>query len=74
MSQEKSDVFKMDIGDLKKGENCHIRISYVQELKMDDHKIRFRLPQSIAPRYVLRIDVDVCPYFISCVIQIQSKR
>ena len=54
MSQEKSDVFRMDIGNLKKGENCQIRISYVQELKMDDHKIRFRLPQSIAPRYVCK--------------------
>ena len=41
----------MDIGNLNKNENCQIRISYVCELKMEDHKIRFRLPQSIAPRF-----------------------
>ena len=51
MSQEKSDIFKMDIGNLKLNENCQIRISYVCELKMENYKIRFRLPQSIAPRY-----------------------
>ena len=49
MSQKKSDIFKMDIGNLKNGQKCKIRICYVCELKMEDHKIRFRLPQSIAP-------------------------
>ena len=44
-------MFRASIGNLPPGKEVLVRITYVTELPVDDGRLRFTLPTTIAPKY-----------------------
>ena len=51
LDEERPDVFQASIGNLAPGAEVLVRITYVTELPVDDGRLRFTLPTTLAPRY-----------------------
>ena len=51
LDEERPDVFQASIGNLPPGKEVLVRITYVTELPVDDGRLRFTLPTTIAPKY-----------------------
>ncbi len=52
LEQHRSNVFTMNIGNLKAGETMVIQIQLAQLLRLHDHTLRILLPTVVGPRYI----------------------
>ena len=61
VTQERPNIFKQSIANIMPNDTINVIISYVQNLKYENHEFKYRLPLTITPRYrkePKRINVD----------------
>ena len=51
LDEERPDVFQASIGNLPPGKEVLVRLTYVTELPVDEGRLRFVIPTTVAPRY-----------------------
>jgi len=51
LDEHRPDVFQASIGNLPPGREVLVRLSYVTELVVDEGRLRFTLPTTLAPKY-----------------------
>lgn len=51
LDEQRPDVFQASIGNLPPGREVLVRLTYVTELVVDDGRLRFTLPTTLAPKY-----------------------
>jgi Ca-activated chloride channel family protein len=52
------DVFSTRVGNLKPGQAVLIRLTYVSDVDLSEHKLRVSFPTTMAPRYATSIGMD----------------
>ena len=51
LDEERPDVFQASIGNLPPGKEVLLKLTYVTELTVDGHGLRFSIPTTVSPRY-----------------------
>merc|ERR1719239_1226983 len=52
LTEETPDIFQIKLGHLPPGAGARVRITYLSELPVEEHKICLTIPTTVAPRYV----------------------
>uniref|UniRef100_A0A8C6U1E5 von Willebrand factor A domain containing 5A n=1 Tax=Neogobius melanostomus TaxID=47308 RepID=A0A8C6U1E5_9GOBI len=77
-SDQRPDIFSINVGSLPPGESASIRVEYVTELDVQaDEALRFCLPAVLNPRYqpaVTSVPSSLVPYDLSFLARVQSAR
>ena len=61
LEQDRGDVFRMAVGNVRPGQTVTVKISYVTDLKIDGDAVVFYLPTHVAPRYCAASDPSPLP-------------
>ena len=61
MTNEASNIFRMNIGKIAVGETVVIKIDYIDNLEIFDNQIRLLIPTLVAPRYKLDV-IDILSF------------
>ena len=59
IDQESSELFKVNIGNLPPNCRCHIKITYITELDVQNEEIHFKLPGNVTAWQLLNTDKQV---------------
>jgi|GEM_PF-1063644 len=52
LESHRPDIFQVSLGNVAAGETVSIAISYLEDVKIVDHELRWSIPTVVAPRYI----------------------
>ncbi len=52
LESHRPDIFQVSLGNIAAGEKVSITISYIEDVKITDHELRWSIPTVVAPRYI----------------------